>query len=630
MHDPRGGRGTEPVVTRERNVRLSQTLAPFGVGAIYDILGESLVACETGWWGNAGQRLRLPRLERQLQVDSFRSAPSHASLFGGSSPGVPYYRFPQWLFCARCRRMTQWRDRMEVAGEPPRCHIDKCPGKAQLVPMRFVMACPEGHLGDVPWQFWAHVGAKSDNQKQCKSRDLSFTTRRDAGAGLGSLQVRCNTCHAVRSLGGISTKDSLAPYKIRCSGRQPWQRFEAAEACAETPQVLQRGATNVYFASVASAIDIPPDSNYAAFTDLAVDVINTPEFEIIRSAPNGPLSEPLAQQLAGQFDTTIEKVRSIVRAHIEAEAGAASQSEGDSEQDLATEEWLAFQSESKEEDDRDRFITRVVPFLADDRTTAATAALGSKVGRVVLATRLREVRALVSFSRYKPDARQIVPDLGRGLGWLPAIEVFGEGLFVSLDEPTLASWESNQAVRTVAAELERRRLASLFGPRLGTTATPRFMLLHTLTHVLIRQLAFDCGYAASSLRERIYAREPGEDDPQAGILIYTAAGDVEGTLGGLVRQGEPPRLAQTLLRALENAAWCSSDPLCRESSGQGFGAMNLGACYACSLVSETSCAYFNVLLDRGFLVGSDRVRGYFEDVLTAAVAESAVVAAEGR
>jgi hypothetical protein len=400
--------------------------------------------------------------------------------------------------------------------------------------------------------------------------------------------------------------------------------MEATEACGETPQVLQRGATNVYFASVQSAIDIPPDSDYAAYSDLTVDVINTPEFEIIRSAPNGPLSQPLAEQLAEQFDTTVENILSIVRGHIEAEAGAASQSAAPSESDLAAEEWQAFQSEREEDDDRNRFVTRVVPFTdTGAAASSATDALVAKIGRVVLATRLREVRALISFSRYRPDARQISPDLGRGLGWLPAVEVFGEGVFISLNESSLESWESNESIRSVAAELERRRVRSLFGPRLGATATPRFILLHSLAHVLIRQLAFECGYAASSLRERIYAREPSEGDAQAGILIYTAAGDVEGTLGGLVRQGEPPRLADTLLHALESASWCSSDPLCRESSGQGFGAMNLGACYACSLVSETSCAYFNVLLDRGFLVGSEQLDGYFQDVLTTALAESA-------
>jgi hypothetical protein len=491
--------------------------------------------------------------------------------------------------------------------------------------MRFVMVCPNGHLEDVPWQFWTHVGAKSDNQKQCKSKDLSFTTRRDAGAGLASLEVRCNTCKAARSLTGISTKDSLKPFRVRCPGRQPWQRLEAAEACDETPQVVQRGATNVYFALVQSAIDIPPDSNYAVFSDLAVAVINTPEFEIIRSAPTGPLSASLARRLADRFGMTFEKVMAIVDSHVKEEAGVGSQAcDTAGEEDLATGEWRAFQSEREEGDDRDRFITRSVDFVGDAATPSpAIRLLDAKIDRVVLATRLREVRALVGFSRYRPDARHLAPDLGRGLPWLPAIEVFGEGVFLSLDEARVAAWESEHSVQEISAELERRRVGSLFGPRLRVTATPRFLLLHTLAHILIRQLVFECGYAASSLRERIYARQGRDGEPQAGLLIYTAAGDVEGTLGGLVRQGEPPRLADRVLHALEGASWCSSDPLCRESIGQGFGAMNLGACYACSLVPETSCAYFNVLLDRGFLIGSDRVTGFFEDVLAEATAESA-------
>jgi hypothetical protein len=616
----RGGQGL--TMGRERNVRLSQTLAPFGVGAIYDILGESLVACETGWWKGQGTRIRLKRLEQQLGVSGFRSAPSHASLFGGTSAKVPYYRFPQWLFCPRCRQMVQWRERMEVEGEPPRCQNDRCGGQAQLVPMRFLTVCEDGHMDDVPWQFWAHIGATSENQKQCRSRNLSFLSRRDAGTGLGSLQVKCNTCGAGRSLNGISSKDSLAPYRLRCSGRQPWQRFEAAEQCDKTPQVLQRGASNVYFSLVSSAIDIPPESNYSSFNDVAVDITNSDEFAVIRSNPSGPIASMLAEDLADRYGVPVAEVMGLVQEQIDELAGVRRPAQAETS-DLATEEWLAFQTNQDEVDDRNKFITREVPFLSPDVDPPAPfAALADLVGRVVVASRLREVRALVSFSRLRPDARQLDPGLGRDLDWLPAIEVYGEGVFLSFAEQAIARWEQTDAVRTVAEELESRRRSSLFGPRLGAVATPRFVLLHTLAHLLIRQLSFDCGYAASSLRERIYAKSPAEGDPQAGILIYTAAGDVEGTLGGLVRQGEAPRLAQTLLRALEGAAWCSSDPLCRESTGQGFGAMNLGACHACTLVSETSCAYFNVLLDRGMVVGAEGLPGFFTDVLESALHES--------
>jgi hypothetical protein len=137
----------------------------------------------------------------------------------------------------------------------------------------------------------------------------------------------------------------------------------------------------------------------------------------------------------------------------------------------------------------------------------------------------------------------------------------------------------------------------------------------------MRQLAFSCGYSAASLRERVYAS--AGPSPEAGLLIYTAAGDSEGTLGGLVRQGQAPRLARTLLTSLECAAWCSSDPLCRESPGQGLGSMNLAACHGCSLVAETSCERGNLLLDRVMIVGDEKTPGYFQDVIALAQEEAA-------
>ncbi len=163
---------------------------------------------------------------------------------------------------------------------------------------------------------------------------------------------------------------------------------------------------------------------------------------------------------------------------------------------------------------------------------------------------------------------------------------------------------------------QKDRLGSVTGPELS----PHFVLLHTLAHLLIRQLSFESGYTTASLRERIYAR-PEQD--QYGVLVYTAAGDAEGTLGGLVRQGEPPRLAETLLRMTESAAWCSADPLCAEHTGQGFGNLNRAACHACALLPETSCEAGNSLLDRALVIGGERVPGYLQPIVSAARAAAA-------
>lgn len=183
-----------------------------------------------------------------------------------------------------------------------------------------------------------------------------------------------------------------------------------------------------------------------------------------------------------------------------------------------------------------------------------------------------------------------------------------------------ASQGSRRGVRTDLDESFRKEQLD---ETVGAELSPRFVLLHTLAHLLIRQLSFDSGYTTSSLRERVYGRP---EFGQCGVLLYTAAGDAEGTLGGLARQGEAPQFAETLIRMLEAAAWCSADPLCAEHTGQGFGNLNRAACHACTLLPGTSCQTGNTLLDRALVVGSAGVPGYFTDVLDASREAAAAIA----
>jgi hypothetical protein len=607
---------------RNRQVRMSQTVVPFGVGNIYDYLGESFVACDTSYWKQHGDELVAPRLAQALRVRGFRSAPVQPdSPWSSRGPAVPYYRFPEWLFCQTCRRMIRWSPRMEQTGEPARC--SNCEGRPQLVPMRFVLACEAGHLGDVPWDRWTHANhGGNEDQRRCENPKLRFRTVIGVGSGLGSLEMRCDTCHARNTLKGITQSNSLKRIGVKCPGKQPWERDR--RECDLVPQVLQRGASNLYYGTQVSAIDIPPHSNYSSFSDLTLRVTGTSLFRTLMSLPDLPFKDDLIQVLAQEVACKPDEVRAILRREAQESVDLASRAIEDSI-DLETEEWQAFVTPQQDQDERDGFITRHTTFLpAGHRELLphSIQLLDKLVGEVVLVTRLREVRALSHFSRLLPEKVKLSPNLDHGGDWLPAIEVFGEGIFLSLAEGKVRAWENNAFIRSAAAELEGRRVASLFGARLKT-ATPRFLLLHTLAHLMIRQLTFQCGYSSSSIRERIYAKSPERGEAQAGILLYTAAGDVEGTLGGLVRQGEPPRLYQTLLTALERGSWCSSDPICREARAQGFEGLNRGACHACSLVAETSCDYANALLDRSFLIGgSGEVTGFFEDVLAAAGVDS--------
>lgn len=229
--------------------------------------------------------------------------------------------------------------------------------------------------------------------------------------------------------------------------------------------------------------------------------------------------------------------------------------------------------------------------------------------RVALLDKLRETRAFVGFSRVyanssTPPAQRWKLISRSQRNWLPAVVVRGEGIFLMFDQKRLARWIEEHGVihterlrqvnRNLQAQAQRRQVHA-------DNASPVLVLLHTFAHVLISQLVFDCGYGSSSLRERIYF---SETHPQMmGLLIYTAAGDSEGTMGGLVRMGEPGLLDRTIARALDRARWCSSDPVCIESTGQGPDNCNLAACHSCALLPETSCEMQNRLLDRGTLIG---------------------------
>jgi hypothetical protein len=237
-----------------------------------------------------------------------------------------------------------------------------------------------------------------------------------------------------------------------------------------------------------------------------------------------------------------------------------------------------------------------------------------KFDRVNLIDELRETRVLYGFSRIKPEPGKSVaalrsmlwrkePDFNRT--WLPAYIVKGEGIYLELNSEKVAEWEQRPAV-VERLQVLLHNYDELKAKRgLGDHAIlPRFVLLHTLAHLILNQLTFDCGYSSASLRERLFCGVGAHS--MSGLMVYTAAGDSEGTMGGLVRMGQPGVFDVVLGKALMNASWCSSDPVCMElgAHGQGPDSCNLAACHSCALVPETSCESFNKFLDRALVIGT--------------------------
>ncbi|PIE68303.1 MAG: hypothetical protein CSA21_08195 [Deltaproteobacteria bacterium] len=220
------------------------------------------------------------------------------------------------------------------------------------------------------------------------------------------------------------------------------------------------------------------------------------------------------------------------------------------------------------------------------------------VRHLVRVDRLKAVRVFKGFTRLGGE-EAVSPDIVGASDWLPAVELYGEGVFLALDEGRLKVWEQTSAVVSRLNQLLPRFSES--GRDAPNPLTTRFMLLHTLSHLLMRQIEFEGGYPAASLIERIYCGNAPE--PMAGILIHVAVPDIAGSLGGLAELSEPLRFLGILSRALEHSRWCSLDPVCSEHEGQGPGLLNRAACHACALVPEPACEYGNTLLDRGFVKG---------------------------
>lgn len=605
----------------QRRVRKGQVITPFGPGGIFDFGDESFMALDISQWKTqATSELRsLPRLMNMLGVFELREPKSVSETKEKTIDiwnSIPYMRFPAWMFCPRCRGMQKltWND--EEKGTAPTCR--NCGPNSKLAPMRFIQVCENGHIADVDWIKWAHHKSSSS----CESFDLEFVSDPRKGSGLASLSVVCKSCKKGSSLEDIASKDALKFKGLgRCSGRHPWQNHANAVKCDCVPQVVQRGASNAYFPSTISALDIQNDGE-----GLDLDWVDAfqshPRYVFLKMLwdthpdPSNQALQIVCKEIATDLSVGIDDILGQLKVKDSSvpEDSEILEASISTEQKLKLEEWLVLnagnhttsQVFSAEPVDLDQFVTSL-----PSEEHQCWSKLERLLDKLVLARRIRIVRAFTGFRRLDPAAPLVRANFNTARPeWLPATEVFGEGIYLSLSPEALKAWEARVGSRATSGIKSRQDNSSL-GQSLPE-ATPRYVLLHTLAHLLIRQLCFECGYSSSSLAERIYC-----DDQMAGILIYTASGDSEGALGGLVREGEPDRFYGILKTALYRGRWCSNDPICSELPFQGYAGMNRAACHACTLLGETSCETANSLLDRRLIYGDNELEGFFSEFLDA-------------
>lgn len=616
-------------MSRKRSINRAQAIHPYGVGAILDWGQECFVMMDTsgGGWVNRNE-INLARLERQLGVKGFRVPPVSD---GQGAPKLPIDRFPRWLFCPSCRRMKRWTRDDEVAlkGDAlPTCSDRKC-GGAILVPMRYVAACEDGHMADVDWFKWAHA-KKGKESGACdpEAADLYFDADTTKGMSLNALRIRCGSCEARNSLEDIQKSGALRSAGQHCKGRQPWEPGRVFSPCKKPLQALLRSQTAVHFSSVVSAIDLSvekkrTDEDFEYEIKKMVDSQrDIHDLDSLDQFLEADLLARIARALSRKLGREVDE--GDVAEWVGEYLGPVEDDEafGDRDQfeiynDLLDEEWPILTTPTTDRSKRANLIVTRTDFPGDDEE------LGRLFDDVLLIERLREVRAFTGFKRVSTKGNQISPHLAkneadnRQRDWLPATEVFGEGIFFVLSNEAVREWEKrHEQSLSRHYEIALKALDGGEGYRgflYHAPILPRSILLHTLSHVLMRQLCYECGYHAASIRERLYVT-----GDRLGFLIYTADGDSEGSLGGLVRQGETARITKTLRSALERAAWCSNDPICSELPEHGVDRLNKAACHACSLVPETSCTHLNSMLDRRLLVETSEassIRGFFADIV---------------
>ncbi len=594
-------------------LRPSQILFTFGIGSIADLPNLSVMVMGLDSWDKLDTNLlteeRLLAAVRQeigSQVQELRTPPFPSASEEAGNPfdpsaqiGIPVAPFPTWMVCPYCRLLAPLESQLfELKVNPYRlnetryvhknCRLQKPP---TVIPSRFLVACEHGHLDDFPWHYFVHRGV-SDCQGALRFEEYGVT-----GAAT-DIMVRCEGCRLSRRL-SEAFGESGSQTMPRCRGRHPHiQAFD--DECNQQMKGILLGASNSWFPITRSALSIPIKSNQ-------LNQLIHSHWGIVSKANSAETLAIVldAMQATGQLQAFGKYATNDIWAAIEQKRN---QEEELDAKDLKTPEWEVLSLAVPTENTPEFQLRPVLPPTNYERYFSKT----------VLVEKLREVRALIGFTRIQSpgdfdDTGEIPAEYRVRISrndptWVPASEVKGEGIFLEFNEVLLREWEESAAIvkhgkLTAEAHKAWSRIRNL-NPANLPPPSMRQMLIHSFAHALMRQLAIECGYNAASLRERVYSKPPqDEDGPQAGVLIYTAAPDSEGTLGGLVHLGEPNTLGYHISQALEGMTLCASDPLCAEHNpNQGTPSLHWAACHACLFSPETSCERGNKYLDRSLLV----------------------------
>ena len=589
-------------------VRPSQTLTTYGVGSLVDLPNLSVIVMGLDDWPiSHATEISEERLLQSAQsilgpqVSRLLTPPRGPEQIGAQTNwfdesrqiGVPVAPFPRWMVCSKCRLLAPLKSGLFEAKVYPyrpdrACYVHNCTtqGRAPLaVPARFLVACEKGHLDDFPWLTFVHRG-----ETECNGplRMYEF----GPSGEMADMMIACDKCEMRRRLAEIVGPQG-AKQMPACSGRRPQLRDNDLTECDSEIRPIAVGASNLWFAVLISALSVPQAADdLGRLVEENSSVLDKATSKEVLNAFRqiGQLKD-LSKYTDDQIWNKLQELR------------LGTPDDHHDPDDLKSPEWRVFSNPANATESR-TFKLRTVDPPSD---------YSQFFDKIVLVEKLREVRALVGFTRLisprdfdnpadlPPERR--APLARKAPTWIPASETRGEGIFFQFSEGAIQQWVKEQ--NSYDREFEKAHIAwraskNLPNPEAGYPGI-RFVLLHSFAHALIRQLAIECGYTSASISERIYSRNPDDGDPMAGVLIYTSAPDSEGTLGGLCALGAPDKLGRHIKHALEKTTLCSSDPLCSEHETGGGDTLHGASCHACSFLPETSCERGNKYLDRACL-----------------------------
>lgn len=550
-------------------LRPNQIITTFGPGSIVDAVKDSVTILDIPYWKDKGMRIIDGRLASYLNVDAFympRTSFAH---------DIPVQSFPRWHVCSnlRCGRLFDASESFNL--EKYLKYGVTCPDCGRKAyPARFITICENGHMSDFPWRWWVHHG-----DTDCKGRLRMYSTGNTST--LSDMWAECS-CGAKRSMSGATQAQNFEG--LSCGGMHPFRPHSRREHCEKPVIPSQRGASNVYFAVTRSAISIPPWINplynlvdeHLRDIELLKDVLG--EQEGLEKA----YEKFFTSFTREDFDEAYERRMSNIREFTEIKL-------------------MEYQAITHHDDPT--YQSNKKHFKAEEGPLPGY--LSHYFKRIIRITRLREVRVLLGFTRVdapEPDADEqpnvVYLTKGRDERWLPAVEVNGEGIFIEFNKQTLEEWLSNPQVKNISEKYvaSYREYCDSKRWTIKTDRDAVYVLMHTFSHLLIKQMAMSSGYSSSAIRERIYF-----GDNMAGILLYTGSSDKEGSLGGLVELGTVEQMQMLMRDAFQEALVCTNDPECMNTLPAGKNS-NGAACHSCCMISETACENGNRMLDRGLVV----------------------------